>query len=686
MARPISDPLVASGVWKDIRTGHQLIYLGGRLLDWQPATGAYRIWPYPAKTQPFAGPPLNAGTWSGCIGRTFVWLGGDDVMEWDAPSGRYTIWQYDRTATGDPLDQKLTSGKWPNPGRDLIYVGRGRLLEWDAADKHYQFWYYADRQFTASKKILIQSPSLPAPSLPPPSRLQPRLAWLGGDRLIAWDPQRGNNQLLRYVRQITVADPVPLPGTSPDLTGHEIVYLGQNHVLDWQPASGSYQIVKLGMSTDINVAIEDYLELHPNVRDAIAWHSGDKTLLYKNWDLYPTTAGFYQILDSAYRRIVTSRSVVFSFASETDPDTGAPRIAPQLYGSYMSARDTSEIFIAHVAQSLWVEIARKVGWRLHNYEAAHLALLLDAQSMFTEGTAAQNTAGYYTVNAGVSGTGTPTDPTKSYHFLAGSDPAIRSGPSFIKSSARETLFEMLRWVRDHLWHGPNIDSGPQAVQAYGYAGSAPIEKMFTAVVNPQNTALGPRYYAWLGCHSAAALIVWLMRAVNVPGRAWYTHFEDTTTATHKGVEIPTEQLFSAHNDDFYARPELLDPTIEPWEVFESEADYAAQKQKYTTPAAPGELRTDQHTREVAIRGLAHPTYYFVEAYWGGLAYGTTVFADTLINNSFSQADVPTITQQYASALQAAIDAFKQEAGLVGAQETVALQAYIGAHTAWKSAR
>ncbi len=40
------DPVV-EGAWGTIRAGHELVYLGGdRVLDWEPATGNYRIWTY----------------------------------------------------------------------------------------------------------------------------------------------------------------------------------------------------------------------------------------------------------------------------------------------------------------------------------------------------------------------------------------------------------------------------------------------------------------------------------------------------------------------------------------------------------------------------------------------------------------------------------------------------------------
>src|SRR5947208_13869898 len=79
-----TDPLpgnpVVTGAWSSIRTGHELVYLGKDVvLDWQPLTGAYRLWHYDSSltgaVDPFPA-AITSGTWGSIrTGHKLVYLG-----------------------------------------------------------------------------------------------------------------------------------------------------------------------------------------------------------------------------------------------------------------------------------------------------------------------------------------------------------------------------------------------------------------------------------------------------------------------------------------------------------------------------------------------------------------------------------------------------------------------------------
>ncbi|MCJ7664926.1 MAG: hypothetical protein MUO24_11890 [Desulfobacterales bacterium] len=464
----------------------------------------------------------------------------------------------------------------------------------------------------------------------------------------------------------------------------------------------------------MNSALQTYLDSHPQVRDAITWDG----VPYVNWQLCAPTQNFSVRLDQFYTILSSGQPLELSFN---------PAVVPPLSGDYMQPQDASEIFLAHIAFSLWVEISRHVRWHLHDNSSQSLSLILDSRNMFTPGTQANNAVGFYTINADMSGVGFPGNPTASYQFLTGSNPSIRSGPSFIKATARDTIWKVFRWIRDNLLHGTMGLTPAHQQAAYGCQSYQPIQTIFTRTIDPGSPALGPRFFSYYGCHSSAALVVWLLRVINIPAQSYDTYIEDSQNPLHAGIDLPTEYLFDAHMDNFYAEPPTLDPTIEPWELFNAPKSlhsappplypplsdfarhlnhgvnfyiepkfmeivrtyrtirqYYTSKNKYTAAPAAAEQRAKGYEKLEATKALAHPTYYFVNAYWAYLIYNTMIFENTLENNGFDASEVATVTATYAAKMQAVIDAFKQKNP--GLSDTECLNAYTAAYNAWFNMR
>jgi hypothetical protein len=395
----------------------------------------------------------------------------------------------------------------------------------------------------------------------------------------------------------------------------------------------------------------------------------------------PATSSFCATLENFYDNINDGKNVPFAWKADPNQDVApVPGVAPGQYlrsgWTFYSPEDASQIYLAHVAQSLWVELTQPVAWHLHSFSDSQLALILP--TMFNEGTAANNGVGLYNITFSC-GNATPGDPAKSFRFILGTDTNFRLGPSLIKDTVRETIFELFRWFRDHLCHA-SINDFTGRLNAYGYAGLPPIEKMFTRAINPDYPNLGLRYWSWNGCWSAAALAVWLMRTMNIPCSGQPTYIDDGPYPHHCGIDFPSERLFSAHTDNFYADFDLKDPTIEPSEIFEPDGDYETMKQKYLTAPVTGESRTKSYSQAFDRKGLQHPTHSWVDLYWGGQIWNTDRVGDRLIVDGFDPTDLPSLHAQYDSGLQAAIDAFKKQ----NPQYTSDSDAVVAYDAAWKT--
>jgi hypothetical protein len=154
----VGEPVV-EGTWGSIKTGHELIYLGGEaVLDWEPKTGRYRVWEYDravtGKADPFPGKPLAEGTWVSIkTGHHLMQFSGDRVLDWE-DNGRYRIWVYDLTARGkeDPFPgDPVAEGNFKTAGAStsFVYLDGGRVLEWDAQSGGYNIWNYEEENLDA---------------------------------------------------------------------------------------------------------------------------------------------------------------------------------------------------------------------------------------------------------------------------------------------------------------------------------------------------------------------------------------------------------------------------------------------------------------------------------------------------------------------------------------------------------
>jgi hypothetical protein len=205
------------GTWKTIRGGHELVYLGdtpgnwfeGNVLDWVPATKAVHVWRFARGIT--SGDPLptqvNQSFFSTIgTGHQLLYLDGDRVLDWEPGTGRARIWQYDRTrSNADPLPTKVVEHTWSSikTGHQLVYLGGDLLLDWNETSGSVRVWRY-DRAATGTADPL---PTLAMAEDNWSGKIAAgrRLHYLGGDRVLDWDPATGHERIWDFDRPMMPA-------------------------------------------------------------------------------------------------------------------------------------------------------------------------------------------------------------------------------------------------------------------------------------------------------------------------------------------------------------------------------------------------------------------------------------------------------------------------------------------------
>lgn len=214
------------------------------------------------------------------------------------------------------------------------------------------------------------------------------------------------------------------------------------------------------------------------------------------------------------------------------PITGPPAL---ISGRYMSNCDAVKIYMAHVAQSLWVDAT--VTWKLSAATASHLAHLFDMTKLF------KFTAGSgYSFEGGVMGNVTHWSPGISYNFLKDN--------SFIKANKWDTIKALVEWVRANCIHisgyasdtagGPFASQEDQWEYIYGYRYLPPVDKMITP--------LPGRNHITHGCWGTDGFLAAVLRTVNIPVKHGRSNFSG---ASHSRAEFFTEAKNLRHGDDPY---------------------------------------------------------------------------------------------------------------------------------------
>lgn len=112
---PLPGPVTPQGAWLTIDAGHQLIPIGGYIIDWEAKSGAYALWQFDAQDKnALSYPAISQGNLRelGINSRHRLNAIGKYLLDWEPASGAYRLWAFDPNSA-KPLQGPVREGKLP---------------------------------------------------------------------------------------------------------------------------------------------------------------------------------------------------------------------------------------------------------------------------------------------------------------------------------------------------------------------------------------------------------------------------------------------------------------------------------------------------------------------------------------------------------------------------------------------
>lgn len=255
------------------------------------------------------------------------------------------------------------------------------------------------------------------------------------------------------------------------------------------------------------------------IRNAMVYEDGNGALSYDHW--------------SEARKAQLREWLHLRDTGQPFPISGPPPLDDD---GTMTRCAAWKIYLAHVAQSFWVDANRLVPWRLRDANAEHLEHLLDSRRLLHFGEEGHK------FSTNVMGRVTDWAPVYSWDFL------VANG--LIGSTQWVTIKRLADWVRDNLRHiigyQHDNDGGPfdsqldQWEYIFGYRGPPPVNRM----IDP----LPGRDRISHGCWGTDGFLAAVLRSANIPVRHGRSNFSGDN---HSRAEFFTVGRNLMHGDDLY---------------------------------------------------------------------------------------------------------------------------------------
>ena len=288
---------------------------------------------------------------------------------------------------------------------------------------------------------------------------------------------------------------------------------------------------------------EHWLHEHPKVRAAIRWQKPDRSgSTYEQW-----SAAQQSDLAHAYAKAAKGDATGL-----VDPP---PNLVQATGGDYpttvLSRDDAWRLYVAHVAQSLAVEIGKQVEWSLTGCSAKQLAVLLDSRQFFTW----DADHGGYGIDEDTSGQALPAAPDSSWGLieeirripeLQAEVPPVSSPGIPLQLGPRSILIaQLLGWCRDNMLHFGGTSTARDMQATWQYRGWPPVARMISGTHNHEYPVPSENFSHWTaGCHGTVGFLRAVLRTANVP--VAYTY-----QVGHAQPFFMTERSYLSHGDDPY---------------------------------------------------------------------------------------------------------------------------------------
>lgn len=197
------------------------------------------------------------------------------------------------------------------------------------------------------------------------------------------------------------------------------------------------------------------------------------------------------------------------------------------------------LYLAHVAFSLALETRGSLPWSITRYSVAALRYLFDSTTMawciylgYSMGTYAVYVPALRADNLPKTAFGPPT---WTYSWL--------TQANLIRRSRRTTIYAVLEWMRQNLWHFFGDDSFGNYNAVWQYRGYPPLSRIVNGTVDANNPNLGVQHWT-AGCHGSVGFLNAVLRVVNIP-------VQPVWVCGHELANFIVDKLYLDHGDDPY---------------------------------------------------------------------------------------------------------------------------------------
>lgn len=299
----------------------------------------------------------------------------------------------------------------------------------------------------------------------------------------------------------------------------------------------------------------DWLQQHHGVRDALFWEPATSA---------PLDGGPYLLWDQSRKddlRFAFDAAVTHQPTGLQDPPHNQIQL-PDHDGArtVLAPHDAWRIYVTTVAQSLAVEIEKRVPWSIAGTPPNELAILFDSRQFFSWNDDEKG----YEVEFMVAGNATPCAPDAAYALMHGllhppkpktpAHPvaAVEPTPGVVGKplppaalDARiDAIVKLLEWCRDNMFHFLGTGTMKDGEKTWQYRGLAPVRRVIDGTHNSEDGTSGNFGHWTAGCHGTTGFLRTVLRTVNIP-------VEYTREAGHALPHFVHQKLWLDHGDDPY---------------------------------------------------------------------------------------------------------------------------------------
>lgn len=288
--------------------------------------------------------------------------------------------------------------------------------------------------------------------------------------------------------------------------------------------------------------ISDWLAKNPRIANAVQFEKMITTtptsVPYMQW-----AASEQADLATAFRNIELGQSITLA-----DPPANiAP--ADNAYSlTIISASDAWQLYYAHVANSLYLEINKNLWWSLKDYNDNQVASILNSTSFFrlVSFSWMNNVPGYgiTTFTSGIGsgyGVALPSPPQVVRKFLTDN--------SIVTSNKVSTISNLLQWCRVNLSHFFGGFGSANFNRIWQYSGVPPVSRMISGTIDPDNYPTEKLHWT-AGCWGTSGFLKDVLRTVNIPVDCINIGADKTIHCT---TFFSSENLYLSHGDDPYSK-------------------------------------------------------------------------------------------------------------------------------------